>query len=109
MDGLRISTEAFFISIANIANQFGNNLPLRRRKVYNDLAGLDIVVVNKMSKWQMAWKVLQQVRGGRVRMYDDKNTTTAVFIISRRRNCIRNPGMAPPHIDGDPAASAPFL
>ena len=106
MDGLRISTEAFFISIAN-SNQFGNNFTIAPQASLHD-GLLDIVVVNKMSKWQMAWKVLQQVRGGRVRMYDDKKYHhSGIHYFQAKKLRIRNPGMAPLHIDGDPAASAP--
>jgi YegS/Rv2252/BmrU family lipid kinase len=59
-----ISTNSFFISIAN-SNQFGNNFRIAPKASLND-GLLDIVVVNKMSKLKILYAVLSQLKYGQV-------------------------------------------
>ncbi|MGC4101253.1 diacylglycerol/lipid kinase family protein [Ferruginibacter sp.] len=100
-----ISTEAFFISIAN-SNQFGNNFTIApRASLYDGL--LDIVIVNKMSKLRMLWNVMKQIRKGEVRPYEDKKyQRTDIGYFQTEKLIIKNPKKAPLHIDGDPAETA---
>ncbi|MBX2933466.1 MAG: YegS/Rv2252/BmrU family lipid kinase [Ferruginibacter sp.] len=105
IDGKIFDTEAFFISIAN-SNQFGNNFTIAPRASLHD-GLLDIVVVNKMSKMRMIWTVLKQIRNGQVRMYEDKKYhRNDIHYFQTKRLNIKNPALAPLHIDGDPAATA---
>ena len=105
MDGVRISTEAFFISIAN-SNQFGNNFTIAPQASLHD-GLLDIVVVNKMSKLRMIWTVLKQIRSGQVRMYEDKKYhRNDIHYFQAKKLSIKNPQSAPLHIDGDPAGTS---
>ncbi len=105
IDGEAFNTEAFFISVAN-SNQFGNNFTIAPRASLND-GLLDIVVVNKMSKMRMVWSVLKQISNGQVRMYEDKKYhRNKVHYFQAKKLNIKNPGLAPLHIDGDPAETS---
>lgn len=105
LEGKSITTDAFFISIAN-SNQFGNNFTIAPKASLQD-GLLDIVVVNKMSKLRMVWSILKQISTGKVRMYEDKKYhRNQIHYFQARKISILNPDMAPLHIDGDPAATA---
>lgn len=105
LEGKSITTDAFFISIAN-SNQFGNNFTIAPQASLQD-GLLDIVVVNKMSKLRMVWSVLKQISTGKVRMYEDKKYhRNQIHYFQARNISINNPDMAPLHIDGDPAETA---
>lgn len=100
-----IKTEAFFISIAN-SNQFGNNFTIAPRASLHD-GLLDIVVVNKMSKMRMIWAVLKQVSMGQLRLYEDKKYHRHdIHYFQTKKLTIKNPALAPLHIDGDPVETA---
>jgi diacylglycerol kinase family enzyme len=105
LDGKSINSEAFFISIAN-SNQFGNNFTIAPQASLHD-GLLDIVVVNKMSKLRMIWTILKQIRNGQVRMYEDKKYhRNDIHYFQTKKITIKNPQLAPLHIDGDPAETA---
>jgi diacylglycerol kinase (ATP) len=102
LNGRSITTEAFFISIAN-SNQFGNNFTIAPQASLHD-GLLDIVVVNEMSKIRMVWSVLKQIRKGQVRVYEDKKYhRNDIHYFQTKKLTIKNPQLAPLHIDGDPA------
>lgn len=108
LDGEHINTEAFFISIAN-SNQFGNNFTIAPQASLHD-GLLDIVVVNKMSKLRMVWTILKQIRNGQVRLYEDKKYhRNDIHYFQAKRLTIKNLQLAPLHIDGDPAETAPVF
>ena len=99
------NTEAFFISIAN-SNQFGNNFTIAPQASLHD-GLLDIIVVNKMSKFKMLWNLLKQIINGQVRPYEDKKYHyNQIHYFQTKKLSIHNPQLAPLHIDGDPAATA---
>ncbi len=105
LDGKSINTEAFFISIAN-SNQFGNNFTIAPQASLHD-GLLDIVVVNEMSKLRIIWSVLKQISNGQVRLYEDKKYhRNDIHYFQTKKINIKNPGLAPLHIDGDPAETA---
>ena len=105
LDEKSIHTEAFFISIAN-SNQFGNNFTIAPQASLHD-GLLDIVVVNKMSKMRMIWTILKQIRNGQVRLYEDKKYhRNDIHYFQTKKIIIKNPQLAPLHIDGDPAETA---
>jgi YegS/Rv2252/BmrU family lipid kinase len=105
LDGKSIESEAFFISIAN-SNQFGNNFTIAPQASLHD-GLLDIVVVNKMSKLRMIWTILKQIRNGQVRLYEDKKYhRNDIHYFQTKSICIKNPQLAPLHIDGDPAVTS---
>ena len=56
----------------------------------------------------MLWTVLKHIRNGEVRVFEDKKYQGSRIHYFQARNLrIRNPGMAPLHIDGDPGQSSP--
>lgn len=102
IDGKTFNTNAFFISIAN-SNQFGNNFTIAPQASLND-GLLDIVVVNEMSRMRMIWAILKQVYNGQVRLYEDKKYhRNDIHYFQTKKLTIKNPQLAPLHIDGDPA------
>lgn len=105
IDGRSITTDAFFISIAN-SNQFGNNFTIAPQASLHD-GLLDIVVVNEMSKLRMIWTVLKQIRNGQVSLYEDKKYhRNDIHYFQTKKLTIKNPQLAPLHIDGDPVETA---
>jgi diacylglycerol kinase (ATP) len=105
LDNKTINSEAFFISIAN-SNQFGNNFTIAPQASLHD-GLLDIVVVNKMSKVRMIWTILKQIRNGQVRVYEDKKYhRNNIHYFQAKKITIKNPELAPLHIDGDPAQTS---
>lgn len=105
LEGKSIKSDAFFISIAN-SNQFGNNFTIAPQASLHD-GLLDIVVVNKMSKLRMIWTILKQIRKGQVRLYEDKKYhRNDIHYFQTKKITIKNPQLAPLHIDGDPAETA---
>jgi YegS/Rv2252/BmrU family lipid kinase len=95
----RREMEAFFISIAN-ANQFGNQFTIAPRARLND-GLIDIVVIRRMNKLQLLIAVMHQLRFGDVREGLFGKDNILYFQAGNIR--IENPGLAPLHIDGDPA------
>jgi diacylglycerol kinase (ATP) len=96
-----IKTDAYFISIAN-SNQFGNNVTIAPRASMSD-GLLDVVIVRKMNKMILPFSVLLQVVGNNrlmqvVEYFEEKNI---IYVQTDKIN-IRNPALAPMHIDGEP-------
>jgi YegS/Rv2252/BmrU family lipid kinase len=95
-----LKTDAYFISIAN-SNQFGNNFTIAPRASLSD-GLLDIVIVKKMNKLSLPFSVLLHIKGRTkpqpLMDYGDKN----IIYLQTDQIDIRNPGLAPLHIDGDP-------
>lgn len=98
------STEAFFISIAN-SNQFGNNVTIAPKASLND-GLLDVVIVKKMSKLRLIYKVLKQIKLGEVIQIGEENFHKKDLLYFRTDELlIHNPLLAPLHVDGDPAVT----
>jgi YegS/Rv2252/BmrU family lipid kinase len=96
-----ISTEAFFISIAN-SNQFGNQFTIAPMASLAD-GLLDIVIVKKMNKLVLPFAVLAQVTGmnamQQLSEYVDKRN---IIYFQTDHLTIINTDNALLHIDGDP-------
>ena len=100
-----IETDAFFLSIAN-SNQFGNNFTIAPAASLHD-GLLDIVIVKKMNKLMLPFSILAQITGiNAMQDISDHIDKRNIFYFQTNRLTIRNPGMAPLHIDGDPAATS---
>ena len=97
-----LSTHAYFISIAN-GNQFGNQFTIAPKASLHD-GLLDIVVVQKMSKWQLIPAIWQQLKFGDVK--ENKLNPKGIVYFQTRQLDIYNLEGAPLHIDGDPASTA---
>lgn len=103
-----LTTEAFFISIAN-SNQFGNQFTIAPQAALND-GLLDIVVVKKMNKLRVIEALLRQVLTGKVHPFDlPALDQKRVLYFQTKELLIHNLHQAPLHIDGDPAATAATL
>jgi diacylglycerol kinase family enzyme len=98
IDNKEIATSAYFISIAN-SNQFGNNFTIAPKANLND-GLLDIVVVQKMNKFQVLLSIIYQIRYGDVQEGIFKKH--GILYHQLKNLQIINPSMAPLHIDGDP-------
>ena len=103
--GKEIRTDAFFISVAN-GNQFGNNFTIAPMASLDD-GLLDVIVVQKMSKLQVLMAVFYQMRYGEVQK--DKFRKEKILYYQLSELEIRNPRLAPVHVDGDPAGTAAVL
>ncbi len=103
--GKSFNASAYFISIAN-SNQFGNQFTIAPRASLSD-GLLDIVIVKKMNKLKLMWKLFKQVRNGNFAEYDEnKFHCTDILYFQTPRLIIHNLNKAPLHIDGDPAQTA---
>jgi diacylglycerol kinase family enzyme len=103
-EGRKITEEAFFISIAN-SNQFGNHVTIAPQASISD-GLLDIVIVKKMSKLRLIYSLLKQIKLGRITNTEKKFHRDDILYLQAKRLTISNPGNAPLHIDGDPAATS---
>ena len=98
----RFDAEAYFISIAN-SNQFGNNFTIApQAKLADGL--LDIVIVKKSGKPMLLWNVLQQVFSGKINQVENSMELPVVYFQTDQLS-IKNPDLAPMHIDGEPRES----
>ena len=108
VDGFTFFTEAFFISIAN-SNQFGNQFTIAPGASLHD-GLLDVVIVQKMSRLRLPFAILQQIRGKNKlqQMVNDLQKKRIIYFQTPSIH-IRNIQLAPLHIDGDPAETAPHI
>jgi len=110
-NGLRFSTEAFFISIAN-SNQFGNNFTIAPKALLSD-GLLDIVIVKKTAKPLLLYNLIKQIFAGKLQKMPAGPTPSGretslklpVIYFQTKQLSIENNGLAPMHIDGDPSES----
>jgi diacylglycerol kinase family enzyme len=100
-----LEIEALFISIAN-SNQFGNNFTIAPKASLTD-GLLDVVIVSKQTKLRMLMETIKQA-GGFNKLYTEKiaDAKASVLYFQTDKLFIKNPLLAPLHIDGDPAKTA---
>lgn len=99
-NGMRFSTEAFFISIAN-SNQFGNNFTIAPRALLAD-GLLDIVIVKKAAKPILLYNLIKQIFAGKLKKVESSLDEPIIYFQTNLIE-IKNNNLAPMHIDGDPA------
>ena len=98
----KIETEAFLLAIAN-SNQFGNNFTIAPQASLDD-GLLDIVIIKKMNKLMLPLSILGQVTGiNAVQDISEYVEEKNIMYFQSDSLTISNPGLAPLHIDGDPA------
>ena len=90
------------MSIAN-SNQFGNQFTIAPKARLND-GLIDVVIVQKMNKFQLLLAVLHQLRFGDVQEKIFRRRSILYFQAAELT--VLNPSLAPLHIDGDPAPTA---
>ncbi len=101
-NGNTFNTNAFFLSIAN-SNQFGNSIVIAPKASLSD-GMLDIVIVQKAGKFGLVFKLLRQVRSGKITSVHNTDKTIHYFQTKKMR--IKNLDNAPFHIDGEPRETA---
>lgn len=100
-----LNTEAFFISIAN-SNQFGNNVTIAPKASLSD-GLLDIILVTRMNKAVMIYKVLKQIIAGKPIAFSQAEERKKEVLYFQAANLtIKNLSNAPLHLDGEPAETA---
>ena len=103
-----ISTDAFFISVAN-SNQFGNNFTIAPKASLSD-GLLDIVIVTQQNKLSFVLQTLKQLAGrNQLITASHIEVKKAVIYFQTDKLTIKNLSLAPLHIDGDPAETAEML
>lgn len=101
-------TDAFFISIAN-SNQFGNNFTIAPEADLQD-GLLDVVIVQKMNKAKLPFAILRQIRGNnKLQQLVEDISQKNILYFQTPSLTIRNPKLAPLHIDGEPGETASEL
>lgn len=101
LDNFSVFTDAFFISIAN-SNQFGNNAIIAPQASLSD-GLLDIVIVQKMNKAKLPFAILRQMRGNnKVQQLVEDMSSKNILYFQTPALIIKNPKLAPLHIDGEP-------
>ena len=96
--GEQINVHAFFISIAN-SNQFGNSLTIAPKATLND-GLLDVVIVKKENKFSLFFKLINQLKAGKLATVSDVGRTFHYF--QTKKITIYNPEKELIHIDGEP-------
>jgi YegS/Rv2252/BmrU family lipid kinase len=99
-NGLKFSTEAFFISIAN-SNQFGNNFTIAPKALLSD-GMLDIVIAKKTFKPLLLFNLVKQILAGKLDKIENSLNHPVIYFQTNKLE-IENISNAPFHIDGDPA------
>lgn len=102
-NGLRFSTEAYFISIAN-SNQFGNNFTIAPKALLAD-GFLDIVIVKKSSKPVLLFNLIRQILAGKLIKMENSMKQPVIYFQTEKIS-VFNSNEAPLHIDGDPVETA---
>ena len=102
-NGLKFSTDAYFISIAN-SNQFGNNFTIAPKALLSD-GLLDIVIAKKSIKPLLLFNLLKQIFAGKLRNTESSLDQPIVYFQTEKIK-IENIHNAPMHIDGDPAETS---
>lgn len=101
-NGNTFNTNAFFLSIAN-SNQFGNSIIIAPKASLSD-GLLDIVIVQKAGKFGLVFKLLRQIRSGKITSV--RNTDKTIHYFQTKKMNIKNFDNAPFHIDGEPMETA---
>ena len=104
-----MSVSAFVISVAN-SNQYGNNFRIAPAASISD-GLLDVVIVKQMSKFNLPFALL-----GHMLSVNNQTTNPQQALAHRHitylhtpKIVIENPQLAPLHIDGDVAETAPII
>jgi diacylglycerol kinase (ATP) len=100
-----LDVKAFFIAVLN-SNQFGNSLTIAPKATLND-GLLDVVIVKKENKILLFFKLIQQLKIGKVVSVTDDRRTFHYF--QTKSIHIFNPDMELIHIDGEPVVAAPEI
>jgi diacylglycerol kinase (ATP) len=98
----KLEVMAFFISILN-SNQFGNRLTIAPKASLND-GLLDVVVVKKANKFDVFFKVMHQLKAGKV--VSENSDKKTIHYFQTKKMHISNPEKVLMHIDGEPVKTS---
>jgi diacylglycerol kinase (ATP) len=101
VDNSTLEVKAFFVAVLN-SNQFGNSLTIAPKATLND-GLLDIVIVKKENKLSLFFKLINQLKRGKLATVSDDGRTFHYF--QTKKIEILNPEMELIHIDGEPVAA----
>ncbi|MET0635510.1 MAG: YegS/Rv2252/BmrU family lipid kinase [Chitinophagaceae bacterium] len=108
MNRQKFSTDAFFISIAN-SNQFGNNFTIAPAASLSD-GLIDIVIMTHQNKLNLVLETFRQVMGkNKLQPQTEIRKEKGVIYFQTDSLVIHNKGLAPFHVDGDPAETPEVL
>lgn len=103
-----ISTEAFFVVIAN-SNQFGNHVTIAPKASLKD-GLIDFVIVRKMNRAALPFALLRQIAGGNLpQPVQECAVDRSILYLQAPAATIYNETQAPLHIDGEPWPSEPVI
>ena len=105
-NGMKFSTTAYFISIAN-SNQFGNNFTIAPKALLAD-GLLDIVIAKKTAKPILLFNLFKQIMAGKLSTVENSLNHPVIYFQTEKIK-IENTDNAPMHIDGDPAETPAIL
>ncbi len=94
----QLDVKAFFVTVSN-SNQFGNSLTIAPKASLND-GLLDVVIVKKSNKLDVFFKMMNQLKFGKV--VSESNDKKTVHYFQTKKIIISNPEKALIHIDGEP-------
>lgn len=104
-DDVFIQADALFMSFAN-SNQFGSRIKIAPRATLSD-GLLDVVVVTKKNKIITALSILRQIIFGKIQSSEEVITKKKnIFYFHAAKITIKNPLLAPLHIDGEPCETS---
>ncbi len=102
--GNTFSTDAFIVCVSN-ANQFGNNVKIAPKASLSD-GLLDIVILKKTTKLKILTAFVNHLLFARKREPTlPKPPKGKVQYFNTQKVIIKNSGLAPMHIDGDPVGA----
>jgi diacylglycerol kinase (ATP) len=108
MNRKKFTTDAFFISIAN-SNQFGNNFTIAPAASLSD-GMIDVVIMTHQNKLNLVLETFKQVMGkNKLQPQTEIRNEKGVIYFQTDSLVIHNKGLAPLHIDGDPAEAPEVL
>ena len=98
VDNTILEVKAFFVAVLN-SNQFGNSLTIAPKATLND-GLLDVVIVKKENKFSLFFKLINQLKAGKLATVSDVGRTFHYF--QTKKITIYNPEKELIHIDGEP-------
>jgi diacylglycerol kinase (ATP) len=98
VNNTQLNVKAFFVTISN-SNQFGNSLTIAPKASLSD-GLLDVVIVKKSNKLDIFFKMINQLKFGKV--VSESNDKKTVHYFQTKKISISNLDKALLHIDGEP-------
>jgi diacylglycerol kinase (ATP) len=100
-----LDVKAFFVTVSN-SNQFGNSLTIAPKASLND-GLLDVVIVKKSNKLDIFFKIINQLKFGK--LVNESNDKKTVHYFQTKKISISNPEKALIHVDGEPINTIELL